>query len=92
MTPREFFIELEAARARREDEADRDTALAWRMVALFFRTLNEKRLPDPVLLMNSARAPAETPSPVAGQSRETQRRILIELSERYKIPLQIRKH
>lgn len=81
MTPREVFLEFEAARLRRRDEAERDASLAWQVVAILFRSLHDKRVPklDTLLGRGHGRQP-----------REVQRAMLQELSVRYGIPLRIK--
>lgn len=70
--------EFEAAVIRRNDEADRDTTLAWRVVSLVWR----QQLPSLESLLITK--PTQTPRQDA---YEEQRRVLRQFAEYYRIPL-----
>lgn len=73
--------EFEAARLQREDAHDRDVLLAYRIVHIYVKTKNDKRMPNLSTLLHGAQRSS------GRQSAAAMRAALHALSQQHGIPL-----
>lgn len=80
MSPAEFWIELEAAGKRADDERRRDVILAWHIESIAVHVRSKKKMPDLAALL-------EGKGKGQRQTVRQQRSMLEMLSEQSGIPL-----